>query len=318
MGDDAENEEAALLSRLNALKKSSVSLQHHNNPLVLDGQESNLSERFQKLSTSGAGRSLRQPKDLPPSGGPVSQDGASAPPSPTLEELLAELNIEEEQQQLHSSELVDAAKLLAEAKRVLPSDEDATNTIASKEPFAKSAKSKAEELKESEHQEDVNDGSEGNEEAEAAAALQRILDEVGMEEVHSGNNDGVYKSPTTNVERCSSSVNQEVENAGQDASIFPKAPIHLSPRSPVNDVFPTPPTAAPRAPACQKDTKFTDAEIESWCIICLADATIRCLGCAGDLYCQTCWKEGHTEPDAGYEERQHKAVGLRRNPVGST
>ena len=53
---------------------------------------------------------------------------------------------------------------------------------------------------------------------------------------------------------------------------------------------------------------YTDEDIESWCVICNEDATVRCLGCEGDLYCQECWAEGHTGPDAGYDEKRHKAV----------
>jgi hypothetical protein len=47
---------------------------------------------------------------------------------------------------------------------------------------------------------------------------------------------------------------------------------------------------------------------ETWCIICCDDATMKCLGCDGDLYCGNCWKEGHRGEDAGMEERRHKAV----------
>jgi hypothetical protein len=52
--------------------------------------------------------------------------------------------------------------------------------------------------------------------------------------------------------------------------------------------------------------KFTSDEIEAWCIICQDDATVKCIGCAGDLYCAKCWKEGHMGPDAGWEEKRHK------------
>jgi hypothetical protein len=54
--------------------------------------------------------------------------------------------------------------------------------------------------------------------------------------------------------------------------------------------------------------KYTDEEIDSWCIICNDDATLKCTGCEGDLYCQNCWMEGHRGESAGYEERRHKAV----------
>ena len=51
-----------------------------------------------------------------------------------------------------------------------------------------------------------------------------------------------------------------------------------------------------------------DDEIETWCIICSDDATLRCLGCDGDLYCRKCWMEGHRGEGAGLEERRHRAV----------
>ncbi len=59
-----------------------------------------------------------------------------------------------------------------------------------------------------------------------------------------------------------------------------------------------------RAKTSQK--KFTNEEIDSWCIICSDDATVQCLGCDGDLYCANCWKEGHMGPDVGREERGHR------------
>lgn len=66
---------------------------------------------------------------------------------------------------------------------------------------------------------------------------------------------------------------------------------------------------------------FTDEDIDSWCVICNEDATLRCIGCDNDLYCTRCWLDGHKGPDAGYEERKHKAVqynkggGLKKQPA---
>ncbi|RDW73210.1 hypothetical protein BP6252_07117 [Coleophoma cylindrospora] len=57
---------------------------------------------------------------------------------------------------------------------------------------------------------------------------------------------------------------------------------------------------------------FTDAEIDSWCVICQDDATLKCHGCEGDLYCARCWKEGHLGESAGREERGHAWVRLAK------
>ncbi|KAI7781389.1 zinc fyve domain containing protein [Diaporthe eres] len=55
---------------------------------------------------------------------------------------------------------------------------------------------------------------------------------------------------------------------------------------------------------------YTDVDQKTWCIVCLEDGTIRCLGCdddggGGDVYCARCWKEMHVGPSAGYDERGH-------------
>jgi hypothetical protein len=58
--------------------------------------------------------------------------------------------------------------------------------------------------------------------------------------------------------------------------------------------------------------KYADEEIDSWCIICQDDATVKCFGCDGDLYCAKCWKEGHMGPDVGWEEKRHKWTKFRK------
>lgn len=71
-------------------------------------------------------------------------------------------------------------------------------------------------------------------------------------------------------------------------------------------------------------TNYTDDDADSWCTVCLEDATLRCLGCAddegededgrkkgnggGEPYCTRCWREMHVGPAAAFDDRTHKAV----------
>ncbi|KAJ0122423.1 zinc fyve domain containing protein [Diaporthe amygdali] len=66
---------------------------------------------------------------------------------------------------------------------------------------------------------------------------------------------------------------------------------------------------APKYKAAVGRAGYTDADQKTWCIVCLEDGTIRCLGCdegGGDIYCARCWREMHVGPSAGYDERGHQ------------
>lgn len=98
------------------------------------------------------------------------------------------------------------------------------------------------------------------------------------------------------------------------SSSTPTSPFPSTPQTPpvtkpaTNSLgLPSAPTFKPiEKPTSTIQKKFTNDEIDSWCIICSDDATISCLGCSRDLYCARCWKEGHTGPDVGFEERGHR------------
>jgi hypothetical protein len=53
---------------------------------------------------------------------------------------------------------------------------------------------------------------------------------------------------------------------------------------------------------------YTDEDQKTWCVVCLEDATIRCVGCDDDVYCARCWRDMHVGPRAGWDERGHKWV----------
>ncbi|KAL2135510.1 hypothetical protein VTI74DRAFT_8241 [Chaetomium olivicolor] len=62
-----------------------------------------------------------------------------------------------------------------------------------------------------------------------------------------------------------------------------------------------------------RSSKYTDEDQKTWCVVCLEDAAIRCVGCDNDVYCARCWKEMHVGPSAGYDERGHQWVKFERN-----
>jgi hypothetical protein len=61
-----------------------------------------------------------------------------------------------------------------------------------------------------------------------------------------------------------------------------------------------------------RSSKYTDEDQKTWCVVCLEDATIECIGCERDVYCARCWKEMHVGPSAGYDERGHQWVKFER------
>lgn len=84
-----------------------------------------------------------------------------------------------------------------------------------------------------------------------------------------------------------------------------------------NDMLDLPdvPTDAPSKPfkRLASRTNYTDDDMDSWCTVCLEDATLRCLGCDDDVYCARCWREMHVGPQAGFDERSHRAVQFTRD-----
>ncbi|TEA18917.1 Abscission/NoCut checkpoint regulator [Colletotrichum sidae] len=74
--------------------------------------------------------------------------------------------------------------------------------------------------------------------------------------------------------------------------------------------LPSVPTFQPADRAVKRltsKTGYTDEDAETWCTVCLEDATLQCMGCE-DVYCKRCWYEMHVGPAAAFDDRTHKAV----------
>ncbi|KAK2062414.1 hypothetical protein LY76DRAFT_633367 [Colletotrichum caudatum] len=74
--------------------------------------------------------------------------------------------------------------------------------------------------------------------------------------------------------------------------------------------LPSVPTFQPADRAVKRltsKTGYTDEDAETWCTVCLEDASLQCLGCE-DVYCARCWHEMHVGPAAAFDDRTHKAV----------
>ncbi|NWZ76376.1 ANCHR regulator, partial [Poecile atricapillus] len=81
------------------------------------------------------------------------------------------------------------------------------------------------------------------------------------------------------------------EAALDEASGFNIPPDQITQPGPSQQNLHTPATSA----LARADD--SDEDELPWCCICNEDATLRCHGCDGDLYCQRCFWEGHEEFD---------------------
>ena len=284
MVNDLSDEDKALFARLNAIKPSHVSIESSNSntlaPLRSESEDTpeDLIARFQKIH----GREIPQ-QEIDNSPQRLSVDGR--PESPTVEELLADIG-PEEQYTIDDSEMKEAQDLLSEAKAVLPTQKSkATVGIATTPATDDIERPPPPEPPKSEIDEDT----------EANTTLQRILDEVEQE------NEAEPQAPPPTRSDATPGLAPAVQPDSFASLQFPSIPDSAF------DAFtmPSAPTTAPQAKAKARLSGATDEEIESWCIICCADASVQCFGCDKELYCWGCWREGHMGESAGPEQRGH-------------
>lgn len=103
--------------------------------------------------------------------------------------------------------------------------------------------------------------------------------------------------PTDDFESDITARMAKLSGLGVDSFGLPSAPS-FNP-----DARPSPGTQS-----SYKKLGYTDEDQKTWCIVCLDDATIRCIGCDNDGYCARCWKDMHVGPSAGWDERGHRWV----------
>jgi len=117
------------------------------------------------------------------------------------------------------------------------------------------------------------------------------------------------------VKRNCPSEDEQEKNLTSLPSAPSNMPMIVSTNSPT--FLPSAPTFHPSeintVPKSTTLSSFADEDIDNWCIICNDNATLKCVGCDGDLYCSRCWKEGHLGESAGLEERRHRAVRFEVN-----
>ncbi len=288
MDGEPSDQDNVLLDRLNALKQSNVDFDSPTNasitaaPSETNGTAEDLIARFQSLY----GRSAAETQDNAFRGAAIDHD--DGPPSPTIEELLAELG-PEDQYTIDDTDLKEANELLAEARLVLPADLE-WNKSESNMPAK-------EEVKGLNRSSTFPQG-ESDEEAEAQVSLQHILDEAELEKEQEPA--AVAPSPPLN------GTSHLLSPAPMDSFASLVFPSTANIPMPPSLNLPSTPTTAPSTQKPKpKPNDFSSEEIDSWCIICCAVAAVKCYGCDGDLYCWGCWREGHIGEDVGLEEKNH-------------
>lgn len=366
-----------LLARLNALKKSSVSLDTSLSSSVPPASPpkptDDLAARFARLGSASPSSSPQPSRTVSTTntGAPLIAPGApsylegiaqgvgggniefSEEDEKSLEELLGELNGAvgpRKEWDLNGKEQADVGKLLRDMKSILPEViNDRKETAKSK--GIEGSHDPKEELTDWESIEvNVAGGSVGRQHSNAEG--DKEVEETGKKMIEEDEADDViarvmaeleiskkYDPPSPSSEDDHSSSEDPTSKAKHattdDNFTLPSAPTSLPEddfdrTQAIEDAFtarlaalaapspsqtdslglPSAPSFAPqkKPPVSSNLQQRLDDEIDTWCIICQDDATLRCLGCDNDLYCQNCWMEGHKGEGAGYEERSHKAV----------
>lgn len=82
-------------------------------------------------------------------------------------------------------------------------------------------------------------------------------------------------------------------------------------KAPSSIILPQVPTSKPTS-RLTSTTAYTDKDVDSWCTVCLEDATLKCVDCDEDPYCARCWREMHLGAIAGFGDGEHRVLQFNR------
>jgi len=303
----ADPNSSSLLARLNALRPTPVTLHpstpsFHSAPEIATiktatapsaypDTETDLAARFARLNGTSQLNLSQQHH--------IAEEATEYPAEdePSLDDLLQELH-HDSSWQVGVSDKDEARNLVAEARLALS---DAAQVQQEQEKGDGHHQAKDRGL--AEKDDTGTETRQPTEDEEADEYIQQALAAAALEGLD-GNDDEIEDEHASididsefTLPSAPTTLHAPAQGSTDTASIFefPSAPISV----PITKVV---------TPSSKPKPAFADEEIETWCIICSDDATVRCLGCDSDLYCSNCWNEGHRGPDAGYEEKMHKAV----------
>lgn len=368
-----------LLARLNALKKSSVSLGTDYTssiaPSTSPRPTDDLAARFARLGSTSPSSSpqpsrtastndTRAPIAAP--GAPSYLEGVAEgiggsnvefndEDEKSLEELLGELKEtvgDKAEWDLSNKEQQDVGRLLKDMKKILPEvvksraqdgnaeqarhkegvKEDLTDWESIEVNIGSGEVTAGNDEDEGENHDNDGDSKKPTEDEEADDLIARVMAELEISKKY----DPPSPPPEEDKDSDAGGQNREGKQAGtKNGLTLPSPPTDLpeddfEKTRAIEDAFtarlaalsapspsqtdslglPSAPSFSPRKkpPIGSNLQKKIDDEIDTWCIICQDDATLKCLGCDGDLYCQLCWTEGHRGESAGFEERTHKVL----------
>ncbi|PNS20921.1 hypothetical protein CAC42_2852 [Sphaceloma murrayae] len=319
-----------LLARLNALKPSPVSLfaSASVSPTAPIEDADDLTARFRALHGT---RASVEPEETP----------HNEEDERTLEELLEGLG--PENGWLDPEDEGNVEGLLREARGALDAEGAHDNRAGAgtstegkqvdggEEEGVPVGKTRFEEfearLKEEEKEDDGRQ--DGEDEKDAEEYIARVLAELDIEGKEYDGDEGEEhgekeESAAAGEERRGDGLSLDLPSAPSELPSSPVAASEgddaLSARfAKLGLALPATPTFSPskKPPKIVSGVKksnlptYTDEDIESWCCICNEDATVKCLGCDGDLYCSDCWNDGHGKGPG--QERGHRAVEYRRD-----